>query len=116
MPRLLGQLHIELAVDRTELGLWSQIGVLVKARVPSDVPRQLLGMLNDTRDGRVNLLSHFVQEVGHLGRHQRKFIRLQLGLRGNMSLTGLTNQRSPPSSNQPRWPPQEVVSMTPYGV
>ena len=30
--------------------------------------------------------------------------------------TGLVNHRQPPSSNQPRWPPHEVVNKTPYGV
>jgi hypothetical protein len=30
--------------------------------------------------------------------------------------TGLTNHLAPPNSNQPRWPPHDVVNMTPYGV
>jgi hypothetical protein len=31
-------------------------------------------------------------------------------------LTALANQRPPPSSNQLRWPPNDVVQSTPYGV
>lgn len=79
MPRLLGQLHIELAVDRAELGLWRQVKVLIKARVARNMPRQLLRMLNNAGDGRVNLLGHFVQEIDYLNSYQHEFITLCLG-------------------------------------
>ena len=68
VPILLGQLHIKLAVHRSELGLWCQVSVLVKARVAGDMPWELLRTLNNTRDRCVNFVSHFVQEVGHLAR------------------------------------------------
>lgn len=68
VPILLGQLHIKLAVHRAEFGLWCQVSVLVKAGVAGDMPWELLRAFNNTRDRCVDFVSHFIQEVGHLGR------------------------------------------------
>lgn len=75
-PKLLGQLHIKLAIHRPELGLRCQVSVLFKARVAGNMPWQLLRVLDDARNRRVDFLGHFVQEVGNLNKKSVSMLKI----------------------------------------
>lgn len=69
------------------------------------------GLLNHRRRLMINFVGHCIQEVSHLSGISTNIPIC--GREGRCELTGFTNHLSPPNSNQPRCPPQDVVIITP---
>jgi hypothetical protein len=69
------------------------------------------GLLNHRRRFKINFVGHGIQKISYLPSISTKITRLR-----GWELTGFANHLSPPNSNQPRCPPQDVVIITPYGV
>lgn len=66
MTFLNSQWYSKLASHRVEFRLRCQVRVFVGVVVVSNIPRESVGMLDNTGDGSVNLPGHFVQKGCHL--------------------------------------------------
>lgn len=60
------QWYSKLASHRVELRLRRQVGVFVGVVVVGNIPREPVGMFDNTGNGSVNLPGHFIQKGCHL--------------------------------------------------